>query len=295
MKRRHRTQILACALLGSSLLVAAPAAQAGPAQAEAQVDQNIEAAKALHQEARAKYELFEYLEAIELWEKAYAKLGTEAEYASIRSAVVYNLATARSKQYGIDKDIVHLKKAKLLLERYAVEQESLGNQEDLERARKTIEEIDAELAKAEAEAEPTPSPTGPEPEREPEASLGTSETGPSRDDGGAGPGRPLMIGGAVALAVGVGGFGLMGAGFAQASSAQKEYDDLDTPISELEGLEKRGKAGNAMGIAGTVVGVVGVGAGVALLVLGAKKNKSQVSARPELAPGYAGIGIRGSF
>src|SRR5690606_6046948 len=149
-----------------------------------------------------------------------------------------------------------------------------------------IEDILAELAAKEAEADKEPEP---EPDPEPVPDV---EPLPVGDDK---PGRGLVIGGAVMLGVGAGGIGLMLGGVVGGLRAQTNFDTTEPGTTEHEDARKRGKTMNALAITGGVVAPIFIGAGVALLIIGLRKNKeargSAMMVVPEAGPNYAGVGL----
>jgi hypothetical protein len=112
------------------------------------------------------------------------------------------------------------------------------------------------------------------------------------------PGTGLIIGGSVALVLGVGGVGLLGAGVAMGQARQREAEGLDLPaeLARLDELDRQGATSNTLAIAGGVVAGVGVAVGVALIVVGVKKRKA---AGPTMSGWFdrdsAGLALRGSF
>ena len=85
------------------------------------------------------------------------------------------------------------------------------------------------------------------------------------------PGTGMIAGGGVALAVGVVGVGVLGAGLAKAKNARQ---DLETslPGVDREDVFGAGKKANNMAIAGAVVMSIGLAVGIALIAAGAVKR-----------------------
>lgn len=131
-------------------------------------------------------------------------------------------------------------------------------------------------------------------------------------------GRGLIAAGSLLTLVGVGGLGIMGAGMAIASSAQKDIDasaealkngSIDQATFDMEKLDSdaKGKRGNTLTYAGIGVGAVGLAAGIALLVIGVKKRKkyraengggesdSTAMVVPSIGYGHAGLVLTGRF
>jgi hypothetical protein len=116
------------------------------------------------------------------------------------------------------------------------------------------------------------------------------------------PGTGLIIGGSVALVLGVGGVGLLGAGLAMGQARQREANGLDLPaeLTRLEQLDRQGATANTLAIAGGVVAGVGVAVGVALIVVGVKKRKAAGGDAEAGMTGWfdrdsAGLALRGRF
>jgi hypothetical protein len=93
------------------------------------------------------------------------------------------------------------------------------------------------------------------------------------------PGTGLIIGGSVALTLGVGGLGMIGAGIAMGQARQRDAEALLLPqqLDELAELDRRGARANAIAYAGIGVAVVGLAVGAALIVVGVKKRKASGS------------------
>ena len=74
----------------------------------------LEAARSLYAQGVAKFEMFDYIGAIDLWTQAYAKLPEGDDVTEVKAAIVHNTAVARTKAYEIDKEVAHLEQAKRL-------------------------------------------------------------------------------------------------------------------------------------------------------------------------------------
>ena len=90
------------------------------------------------------------------------------------------------------------------------------------------------------------------------------------------PGTGMIAGGAVALTIGAGGLGMIGAGLALGQARQRDAEALLLPdqLDELEQLDRQGAQANAITYAGIGVATVGLAVGVALIVVGVKKRKA---------------------
>jgi tetratricopeptide (TPR) repeat protein len=259
----------------------APPVSEDPAQIEA---------KALYEEGLALYNTFDYEGAIKAWTRAYGKLPASEANAAARNALVYNIASAQEKAFEQDKDVVHLVRAKSLLEVYVEENLAAGgtDEADLAKARERIaafdERIRVEQARAEkaknTPREPNSQPTHPQPEGKRE-------------------GVGLVAGGSVLL--GLGAATLIGgvtAGALEAKHASDAIGGLDALGDEAERQRQldRGKRGDTIVIATAVSGGVAAVAGVVMVAIGAtrmRKSSGKATPKNALLPsfgrGWAGL------
>lgn len=122
-------------------------------------------------------------------------------------------------------------------------------------------------------------------------------------------GRGLIAGGSLLTLVGVGGLGMIGAGLAIGSKAQKDVEalnpsDIDYDSQVVE-LDKKGKSANMITYIGIPVAAVGLAAGIALIAVGVKKRKAYRAEHgasetalhvvPALGRGFAGLSVGGRF
>ncbi|MBX7082323.1 MAG: hypothetical protein K1X88_24155 [Nannocystaceae bacterium] len=247
----HATGVLALSL---AISLSPRPAQAGPAEDDASFEQ----ARTLHRRAQAKYETFDYLGAIQLWTEAYDQIAGHPRAATVRAAIVYNLASARQKQFEIDHDRNHLELARRLLESYRDALPEPGDDEALQaehtRVQAKLDELSALL------------------EQDTPTTTAAPDTTTPADAGGssAHAGRGVIIGGAVSTGLGVALLGGMGAGLAIGGAAQRDGDDPGRAAAELDALTRKGEAANRLAIATGVLGGLAVAAGVTLLALGFK-------------------------
>lgn len=125
-------------------------------------------------------------------------------------------------------------------------------------AEQLAETIVAERAAAEAEANRRDDEADVEPERRERR-----------------PGTGLIAGGSVALTLGLGGVGMIGAGVALGQARQRDADALmPGDFDGLAELDRQGAQANTIVYAGIGVATVGLAVGVALIVVGVKKRKA---------------------
>jgi hypothetical protein len=249
----HTTGVAALAL---AISLAPRPAQAGPAEDDASFEQ----ARTLHRRAQAKYETFDYLGAIQLWTEAYDQIAGHPRAATVRAAIVYNLASARQKQFEIDHDRNHLELARRLLESY---RDALPEAGDDEAVAAEHSRVQAKLDELSALLEPDGGTGGAAPAATAPADAGAAAV-PVRS------GRAAIIGGAVSTGLGVALLGGMGAGLAIGRGAQRDGEEPDRAAADLAGLTRKGEAANRAAIATGVLGGLAVAAGVTLLALGFK-------------------------
>jgi tetratricopeptide (TPR) repeat protein len=247
-------------------------------------------AQALFDAGKVRYERGDYRGAIDLWTEAVDGLPEfDPAVADVRSALIFNLAVARFKQYELDGDLEQLEPARALLERYRA-----GLPDDAASDRETADSwlarIDEALAKRrEGNAGPTPPPRptppahddvhGPMLQRERErVALG------------------LAIGGGVAMAGGLGLFGAMAAGLVRIRAAERDGEAIadaspEPSAGDLADPVARGEAAQRLAIATGATGGVLVAAGATMLAIGLTRGKRRRSAAVPMA-GPSGAGLR---
>lgn len=243
----------------------------------------------LYTQGQEKFDASDYGGAGDLWAEAVRTLPENPDNSATRETIMNLALDAYIRAYRSDESRSHIDKAKTLLDEYEAALEAngaaLGTEIASEKAK--IEDILAELAAAEQ--------PDPEPEVEPDVEPDGNDPVMTNDK----PGQGLVIGGAVMLGVGAAGVGLMVGGLVGGGSAQKAFDASVPDSAERDSIEKRGKTMNILAITGGVVGGVFLGAGVALLIIGLKKNKearlNNVMLLPDVGPEYAGFGLSGRF
>lgn len=258
-------------------------ASANPEEAAPQ-DAAVQSAKAKYNEGRAKFETADYSGAIELWTQAYSSVPDNQSAARIKALLIFNIATAHERVYDVTKDLSQLRRARILLVNFAPSLPQLYADELLQtetaRVNERIADIDAQINAAEDLARP---PTDSDPQPAP--------ANPSQDEPSA-AGRGLVIGGAVALALGAAGLGIMGAGLAIGSGANDLTDLAEDDIDGRGDQFDRGRTGNSLAVAGAVVGGVGVLTGAVLVGIGLTRKRKLAWST---GPGLVGVGLRGQF
>jgi hypothetical protein len=121
------------------------------------------------------------------------------------------------------------------------------------------------------------------------------------------PGTGLIIGGSVALTIGAGGLGMIGAGIAIGQARQRDAEALAPgQLAQLDELDRQGAQANAIAFAGIGVATVGIAVGTALVVVGLKKREAAGASQESAARGHmlvggwlgresAGLNLSGSF
>lgn len=287
-------------LLSVSCLVASlglpRVAAAGPATAPeaAEPDAELRQAQELYDRGKVKFDTTHYDEAIDLWTQAYGILSDTPENAPIKAAIIFNLATAQERAFAIDKDVTHLRRALVLMEQYARSIPDLyddGEEAEQETARieERLAEVRAKLEEAEATGDVPPETT---PTDDPPRDPTPPQDRPPPD----GKARAFVIAGATLTGVGVLGLGVMAGGLA-IGRASNDISDLDpTDLEARRDRFDRGRAGNVMAYVSGALGGAALVTGAVLLGVGLKRrNASKTAVAPALAPGLAGMTLRGAF
>jgi hypothetical protein len=283
----------------ASALAFALALAPGPVRAEEPGTDPLAEAKAAHARAQAEYETAAYDRAIESWTAAYAALPDSPESATYRPLILYNIARAREKLFSLRGDVTHLKQARALLEKFEAAipevyaDDPAEGEAEREKVRAKIAELDAKIAEAEGDRATEPTAAATEPVAAPPS---TPEVEPqSRRDRADPRARPLIAVGAVLVALGVAGFGGMGGALAVGEQANDIDDLAPDDLAGRESRFDRGRRANAAAIAMGVVSPLLLGAGVALLVVGAKRKGRAAAIAPVVSPRLVGASISGRF
>lgn len=308
--------LLVSVMFATPMLAGSPVLSVAPADAESNIPvvdaSNQEAAKVLYEEGRRAYRKGDMSLAIEKFEAAYDL--TE------NPIILYNIGLTYRRLYDESKDVVHLRRAKVVLENFRIEiarDSGLGSPDEVAQALGEVEQLlaivdgDENAREEEAPAElvsPQPKPEGPE----------VDEPSPAADPDKA---RKLKLGGYVSLGLGgalaIAGGVTAGLFISKKKGYESELDeslanaqaegctdaDMDgicgQYLAEREALtfnininaDRAVSAGVGLGAAG----LVGIGTGVALLVI-AKKKDQESGAQLRVQPmGTRGLALTGRF
>lgn len=258
------SRLLAIVLTGSVAVAPSPAQAAEPASKASDEAQD------LFHEGSARFSAADYEGAIEKFTQALAVASKEGLPFRTRGAFLINLARSHTRAERVNGDIIHLRAATEIYERYLREAEQAGEnaldtvevQRELDEVRALLEEREAEQAAA-AAAEPDPV----EPTAEPAAQATPTGDEPPSDQFLRRPASiTLLSTGAVLAAAGIAGIG-WGATFGPHAEDQIAPEDQGTSGADdfLERERRKGAilmgvggALTAVGIAGIVVGAIGL-------------------------------------
>ncbi|TPV97013.1 MAG: hypothetical protein B7733_01730 [Myxococcales bacterium FL481] len=257
---------------------------------DAGADAEMERVWELIRTGDARVDAAEYQQAVAAYQEALEILTPRPEWAAQQNMLRSLLAEAHEGVYGIHRNPVHLRKAKVLLEQY------IGNLEtgssELGPARRRLEAIEQKLVEIEAAAqqEAAASSDGevdpsPRPQAQPAA---TGVDKPPR-----GPGHPRIVAGSVLTAIGAGA--LIPTGYFMVKlidhqqHGREQEDDPNVPQDELDEITAdRNQAATLTLISGLAAGAF-LATGVALLVTGKRKNRAQ---KLTVVPAAGGVTVR---
>ncbi|HWB80611.1 MAG TPA: hypothetical protein VG755_36865 [Nannocystaceae bacterium] len=272
----------------------APAASSEPAAADGEAKPvDMDEVKRIYAEGKAKYDTHDYKGAIAAWTEALSLLPPVTENREIRNDLVYNIATAQERAYDIDKDASHLRSARALLVDFVDEYKRLYTPTDearaeVERVKERIAKLDQRIADAE-KAQPVVNPHGTnnaEAKRKAAALQQVFADDPelARQYKS---GRGMIIGGSVALGLGVLSLLVCAAAISEARDGGSNRG-VDRGIAFAFG---------GVGVAGVVAGSVLLGIGVPKRKKALETARSRVVLAPTLGPGtgLAGLGLVGRF
>ncbi len=267
-------------MLDPARVRAAPPTPPSPPPQETNTDTPLARAEVLYRRGVSRYEVSKYDEAIAMWTEAYDILEATPENRAIRNDLVYNIARAQVQAFRIDDDLRRLRLAKQLLARYleVYRELSAGDpaaEAEIARADRRMAEIDQMLREAEARAV-----------QRDERARGSAAGKAAEKQA-----RTLVISGAIGTAIGAVGLGVAFAGVAIGVRADARFEDEPARRDELR---RRGRQANALVAAGAAVGGTFLAAGIALLVVGTRKQK-RLRAAPTASAGRFGIVVEGRF
>lgn len=285
VRARFVAASIACSLVASPHVVAAQ-----PAASPVEEPPELVEVKKVYFEGRAMYDTADYQGAIKAWTRAVELLPDTPENREYLLSILFNIASAHEKLFELDGDVIHLKQAKVLLERFEASISEIYDEESQQAERAQVQERLAKLDERIAAATAVPPPET-EPKTEP-----APKPGPDQPPKGAPkPGRGLLIGGGVTLGLGVGALAGMGAALGVANGAN---DISDIPIDDVEARGEqfdKGRAADKGAIAAGVIGGVLIGAGIALVVVGVKRRNARTAVAPAIGPRTVGLSIVGRF
>jgi hypothetical protein len=162
---------------------------------------------------------------------------------------------------------------------------------ELDRSKSTPRPAPAPAAAAPMPA-PAPAAVAPVPGA-PRPVPGAPKDRPENDS----PGRPLIIGGSVALVLGAAAIIPLAWGGVRGARAQRARDE-STDLEEIEEIDRDGKRANTVLIAGAVVMPVMIVTGAVLVGVGLKRNRdasNRVAFAPTFDRSSAGVSFSGRF
>jgi len=276
-------------LLTALTLLAPPRAQAAPVEDP----QALAVFEAGFKDGQAKFDDGQFLEAARTWIAAATKLSEKTSNRDNRVAVYeYVVDAFTSGLQGVEQPEA-LREAVQALDAYCDGFTRAYGTETPISAKITASRDDfkARLAKAEAAQAAAPvegpaaDPVVAEPPRE--------QPEPAKSWKG------LVIAGGVLTGLGVGAGVLAAASGAQGKKLENEYLDAGCRMmmsTDCTELKTSGETSNTNAVRSAIVAVPLLAVGVALLVVGLKRRStSRTTFAPALAPGFAGLGLRGSF
>jgi tetratricopeptide (TPR) repeat protein len=254
-------------------------------------------AKELYIRGLGQFETANYDAAISLWTEAYTTLPDDPDNARTKALLIYNVARAQEQAYNVDRDIAHLRQARILMDNYAQKiphlyEDDAAAETERMKVRERLAALDEAIAEVE-QSDPAAPVEGRDlgPPSEPQV-----EHGPGEDAGDRHVRGKVLVGvGAGLVALGGAGFGVMIAGLVRGAGANG-IDDLEP--DDIEARRRRfdrGRAGNAMAIGGGVIGGALVVSGTVLLVLGKQRDRGRMAWSPVVGNGVAGLQWNGRF
>ncbi len=154
-----RVRLIRCflpCLLSTTLLIAV--VRPSIAEASTVAESDVSGAEKLWKEGKIHFETADYEDAVDKWKQAYALLPDAEESRAMRHALAYNISEAQAKAYEVNRNPMHLRKAKVLLEDYLEQHRSLYGDVPEALAERTkvgerLREVEAMIQQSEARGE----------------------------------------------------------------------------------------------------------------------------------------------
>lgn len=223
-------------------------------------------ARKLYESGLMHYQTSDYETAIALWQEAAGVLPRETGYRLIKAEVVFNVAQANDKWFEVDRNIKHLRQAKIALENFDEEIPEVYPPDDIaverEKVRTRIHALESKISQAE------------QAERERALALaeaGRADVNPELLEREHRRNRAMIGAGAGLTVLGVAGASMMVIGIVEVDRAQSQAASLPS-LGDAEAREdalQRGDRGNALIVSGAVLGGAFLAAGIPLLATGA--------------------------
>lgn len=250
----------------------------------------------LYAEGDSAFANGDYLGAARAWGKALDLMDESDDTNSTRAQILVSALSAYMEAFVETRNVDHLRAAARLLERYAQSLEAAYDGEA--RLSEAVIDMKRRLDNALENAEHDSPEGGADSANTTNEATTTQPTEPA-DTSSANPptqsGRGMLIGGVVSTALGLGSASLLTIGLVQGQAAQKSYNGAPDGSKEKEDYKKEGEKANKMAIAGGIMTPIFLGAGIALLIIGSRRNQANLAVVPTWQPGYAGMGISGRF
>jgi hypothetical protein len=269
---------------------------AQPAASDVEMDE----AKELYTQGRARFDTLDYQGAIDLWTKAFGLLPANDDTRSIRNDLVYNIATAQEEAYKVDRDPTHLRQAVGLLRRYVEEYKQLYKatpeaRAEVAKVEARIAELEARLAEAEAAQAPAATPAAPPDPRAEQRRKAIAVKQLLREDPELSQqyrsGTSMIAGGSVALGLGAVSFGVMLI-YLMLRGAARLDDEVTGEDPDDDAVEQRATTGAA--VSGALAGLL-IATGCVLLPIGVgrrRRAKEAAQKRVVLQPHGLGLSVR---
>lgn len=253
----------------------------------AAADGDLQQAERLYDEGVAAYETHDYEGAVDKWTQSYSALPEDA--AGPRNQMVYNIATAQERAYEVDKDVQHLRQARMLLASYVDNYKKMYDKTpetkaEVHRANDRIRGLDRRIADAESGRS-----DGGGGEAETSFSF-TSGHNPPVDEERLAHNRKLATESTKADQMVIAGWAVGGVGLLFV---------LGGAGTMAGGQRADNRNATFGGVGALALGAAGLATGGALLGIGYKRKKrikqGQLSLAPAAAPGMAGLVVGGRF
>ncbi|MEE9382797.1 MAG: hypothetical protein V3V08_05225 [Nannocystaceae bacterium] len=264
-----------------------------------------EEVESLYADGDTSFSNGDYVGAARTWAEALDLMEETEDNNATRAQILVSALTAYMEAFIETRKVDHLRAAARLLERYAHSLERAYDGEaslseaivDMKRRlERALEGTQAKTGNGNGSGNHAVAPNHSEPATPGQADPNQGSTANKRTGPPAATGRGLLIAGVASTAASLGTGSLIAIGIIQGIAANDKLEDgSERPAPEQKQIKSDGERANKMAVVGAIITPVLLGAGVAMLIIGGRRNSSHLSVTPTVNDSFVGLSLSGRF